>query len=90
MNHAEFVSIALSIIGIILIPILAVALRTMVKWVRTEDQLQQLVDEVKQLVTDKDKVHSEILGELRADRDATNTRLRYLEEYFMGNGMRGK
>ena len=88
MTHYNLITVILSILGIILIPILGVLIRGMVRWIRTEDELKVLVADVRELIENKDKVHSDILNQMRFDRDATNQRLRYLEEYFMSHGMR--
>lgn len=83
MTHADFVTIALSAIGILLVPALALLVRIAVKWTRTEDRLGTLVTDVRELVDAKDKVHAEMLAQMRADRDATDKRLRFIEEWFM-------
>jgi hypothetical protein len=88
MTQYEVVATCLSVVGVLLIPVIALLFRGMIRWVHTENQLAQLVGDVRELIEEKDKVHMEMLGQMRYDREATNTRLRYLEEYFMSHGMR--
>lgn len=75
------------VIAVLLIPLGVFLLRGMVRWVRTEDQLTTLIRRVESLVDDKDRTHKELAEQMKFDRDATNRRLRYLEEYFMRFGM---
>jgi hypothetical protein len=83
MTHFEITSLFLSIIGIILIPVLGFLIRGAVKWTRTEDRLATLVDDVRELVNSSERVHTAMYDQMRADRDATNKRLRFIEEWFM-------
>lgn len=76
----EFLSLLLSIIVLLIIPLIITMIRGIVKWTRTEDKLNTLMRDVSQLVEDKDKTHTEILAQMREDRNATNRRLRWLEE----------
>lgn len=87
MTEYDLIVILLTVIGVLLIPTIGVLFRGMVRWVRTEDQLTNLVHEVKELVNDNEKSRGDILRQMTYDREATNTRLRYLEEYFMSHGM---
>jgi hypothetical protein len=84
----QWSAIILTVFSVLLVPALAILLRGAVKWTRTEDQLATLVGDVGQLVADKDKVHAEILEQMRIDRDATDRRLRYIEEFWMEGGRR--
>lgn len=88
MTHADFVTVGLTIIGVIIIPTLVLLVRGTIKWTRTEDQLRELVGDVRQLVDAKEKVHSEMYAQMREDRSATDKRLRYIEEWFMNGGHR--
>jgi hypothetical protein len=88
MTHFEITTLVLSVIGILLIPLIRMAWLAMVRWISTETQLKQLVKDVGTLVENQDTVHSAIYKQMQIDREATNTRLRYLEEYFMNHGMR--
>jgi hypothetical protein len=88
ITHFEWTTLILSAIGILLIPLIRIAWLAMTRWIGTENQLKTLVKDVGTLVENQDKVHSEIYRQMQLDRDATNKRLRYLEEYFMSHGMR--
>lgn len=81
---------ALSVISVLLLPTLVLMIRGAVKWTRTEDRLATLVDDVRELISDKDRTHQEILEQMRVDRDATDRRLRYIEEWWMDRGRRGR
>lgn len=85
---ADWVAVTLAVFSVLLIPALAILIRGAVKWTRTEDKLAELVGDVRQLIADKDKVHGEILEQMRVDRDATDKRLRYIEEFWMDAGRR--
>ena len=82
----EWISVILTVFSVLLIPTLIILIRGAVKWTRTEDKLGMLVDDVRQLVADKDKVHSEILEQMRVDRENTDRRLRFIEEFWMKMG----
>lgn len=96
--------IGLTVLSVIGIPMLIVMIRGAMKWTHVEDKLGVLVDKISEIVTDKEKVHSdllqqmgedrkssndvhrEILEQMRLDRDATDRRLRYIEEWYMELG----
>jgi len=86
MTVSEWVITGLSIISVLLIPVLVLMFRGAVKWTRTEDKLSVLIDDVRELINDKDKVHQEILEQMRQDREATNTRITYIERFWMEQG----
>jgi hypothetical protein len=79
VTHFEITTVGLTVIGVLLIPLLGIATRAMVKWIRTEDRLDVLVRDVRTLVTDEKAVHKEMSDQMKYDRDATNKRLIYLE-----------
>ncbi len=83
---AGWLTAALTVVSVLLIPALIILVRGAIKWTRTEDKLSQLVDDVRQLMQDKDRVHAEMLAQMRLDRDATDKRLRFIEEFFMRKG----
>jgi len=78
--------VLLSVLSVLIIPALVILVRGAVKWTRTEDKLSTLVDDVRELVEQKDKVHAAMLEQMRVDRDATDKRLRFIEEWFMTSG----
>lgn len=80
MTHYEWITLILTILSVLLIPCLILLVRATVKWTRVEDRLNMVADDLKELVHDKDKVHQEIIAQMREDRNATNRRLRWLEE----------
>jgi hypothetical protein len=82
MDYVAWGTLALSVIGIILIPMGIAFIRLIRKWTQIEDRLTDLAKDMRELVEDKDKVHSEILGQMREDRKATDRRLRWLEEHL--------
>lgn len=88
MTTYDRFSILLAVTAVLLIPALVILVRGAVKWTRTEDRLAELVGDVHRLVSDKDRVHAEMLEQMRIDREATDRRLRYLEEFFMDRGRR--
>lgn len=63
-----------------------ILIRTVRRNTRADDKLDSLVESVRQLVADKEKVHTAILEQMRYDRDATDRRLRFMEEWFMKGG----
>lgn len=74
------IEIILSIIAVLLLPGLTLLWRGAVKWTRVEVKLDTVTDKLQEIVRDKDKVHQEMLVQMREDRTATNSRLRWLEE----------
>lgn len=71
---------------------LAATLRYLIKSVRhqtqIEDKLDNAINDIAQLVIDKDRVHTAIYEQMRIDREATDKRLRYLEEFWIGVGQK--
>lgn len=76
----SWLTFAVSVVGILLIPLIVLMFRIVVNATRLEDKVQNIADDLTELVKDKDKTHAEILTQMREDRQATNTRLRWLEE----------
>lgn len=79
MTSDQRLTLILATMGIIFIPLLGLLVRITIKWTRVEDAL-------KQLVADKDRVHREIIDQMREDRDATNKRLTWLEQNLWQRG----
>jgi hypothetical protein len=69
MDHFEIISILLSAVGILFVPLIAMSFRAMIRWVRAEEKLTTLV--------------AGMLDQQKFDRDATNQRLQYLERWNM-------
>jgi hypothetical protein len=90
MTKYEVIYLAISIIALILVPTEVLLVRIIVKWIRLEDRLGNIANSLADIAKDKDKVHAELVAQiretsksladqLREDRRATNDRLRYLE-----------
>lgn len=86
MSPFEITSLILAIVTAVLIPVIILLIRGAVKWTRVESKLDNVVSELRQIVENKDKVHAEMLGQMRDDRAATDRRLRWLEEYLWRKG----
>lgn len=97
MKPNEIVTLILSIVTAVLIPLVVVLVRGATKWTRVEAKLDHAVDQLKKIVEDKDKTHHEIYDQLtrntqevyaqmREDRVATDRRLRWLEEFLWKRG----
>ena len=80
MTTSEWLTFLTSLVAILLIPAIVLLVRIVRKWTRTEDRLDAVATAVEKLVEDKDKIHQEMFAQMREDRNATNTRLRWLEE----------
>ncbi len=88
MNTSVTLELLVTGIGVICIPTLIMLAKGASRWARTETHLETLIGEVRQLVQDKDKTHEEMLEQMRVDRDATDRRLRFMEEWYMRRGLR--
>ena len=86
MTPADWIAAAVAALTVVIVPILVLLIRGAIKWTRTEDKLGTLIDTMKELIIDKDKVHSEMLAQMRIDREATDKRLRFIEEFWMRKG----
>lgn len=84
MNEYQILTLAVSVLGIICLPLAYVMVRALVKWARVETKLEHVVEKMDQLVHDKDKTHQEIVDQMREDRKATNSRLEWLEHNLWG------
>lgn len=81
-----WVIVALGAFTGVLLPTFAIMWRGAIRWTRVEDRLAGLCEDIKELVESKDRVHAEMLAQMRYDREATDRRLRFIEEYFMRAG----
>ena len=86
MTEYETLSLVLGILSVVLIPLGWVVIRGLVKWVRVENKLDNVISRMEELVKDKDVVHREIVNQMREDRKATNERLQWLERHAWGSG----
>lgn len=81
--------IILSVIAVLMIPLLRLIWGAGQKQQQIEDKQVELIKNMEKLIADKDAVHREIIQTIREDREATNKRLRWLEENLW-NTRRGK
>lgn len=86
MTQFDWVIIIMTALTALLIPAIGLMFRLVIKWTKTESRLEELTKDMRELVNDKDKIHSEILGQMRDDRAATDKRLRWLEENVWRTG----
>lgn len=85
-----WLSLALAVIVGLIIPGIVLMIRGAIKWTRVETKLDAIVEDMKDLVKDKDKVHLLLMEQMKEDRKATDTRLRWLEMHlWKRNGERG-
>ena len=83
------VTIMISVMSIIVIPLLVSVFRAALRWKGIEDKLEKVVTDIREIVDDKNRIHTELVGMMREDREATNRRLRWLEENLW-NTRRGR
>lgn len=76
----QYLTIMLAVIAVLITPALAILFRAAIRWKGIEDKLDEAVRDLKSIVDDKNKVHTEIVAQMREDRSATDRRLRWLEE----------
>jgi hypothetical protein len=65
---------------------LTVIFRAIKHQTQIEDKLDNVIEDTGKLVVDKDRVHQAIYEQMRVDREATDKRLRYLEEFWISIG----
>jgi len=80
MKTPEIVTLVLGVLTAFVIPLLTILIRITTKWTKVETKLDNLIEEVKSIVADKDKTHLEMYSQMREDRSVTDKRLRWLEE----------
>lgn len=85
-DAGAWLTAALGVLSVVLIPLLVIAYRVVIKWTRMESNLGAISADVRELVTTRDATQREMLEQMRHDREATDKRLRYLEEYWMQKG----
>lgn len=86
VTAVEVFTVVLATISVIVAPLMVMIIRMAVKWTRVEEKLNTVVGELREIVGNGDRVHLAIMDEIRRDRDATNQRLRWLEEYLWKKG----
>lgn len=80
MTPDQRFSLLVVLITAVFVPMIVVLYRGIVKWTRTEDKLDALIEDMEKLVKDKDATHNAMINQMTNDRQATDRRLRWLEE----------
>lgn len=70
---------ALTLVFLVLSTIVGLLVKVIIRWTHIEDRMDAVAKDITDLVDDKDKVHREMINQMREDRHATNERLTYLE-----------
>lgn len=73
-------------LGLLVLPMLVLMVKGTLRWARAESNLERLISDMLKLVKDNDRVHTAIFEEMRNDRQATDRRLRWLEEHLWKKG----
>lgn len=92
MKTTDIIQITLTVIAVVLIPFLVFVVRKLIHDARMEAKLDTAIQDLAELVKNKDATHAAMLEQMKYDRDATdrrlqnlenatNRRLRFLEEY---------
>lgn len=76
----EILSLTATILGLVVLPLVIIAFRAAIRWKGIEDRLNMVITDLADIVKDKDKIHAEMILQMREDRKATDRRLRWLEE----------
>lgn len=84
MSEFEILTLILSVLAVLIIPLLILVVRSAVRWGHMEDKMSGLADDIRALVVDKDRTHDLIYQQMREDRMATNKRLTWLEQNLWG------
>lgn len=83
----QVLSIVVTVVVFMVIPLVGTIIRNAMRWQKIESKVDEIVNDLKSIVSDKDKVHTEMLAQIRDDRKATDRRLRWLEEHlWKGSG----
>ena len=75
----EVLTLVLSALALLGLPMLAFIVRASIKWARTEDNQALIARDLAKLVRDEAEAHAAMLVQMREDRAATNERLTWLE-----------
>lgn len=97
MKASEVIQITLACVIGVGIPLLVFVVRTLIHGARMEAKLDTAIQDLAELVKNKDVTHAAMLDQMKYDRDATdkrlhfledahNKRLRFLEEYVWRTG----
>lgn len=86
MTADQRLTIILTAFAVLFVPAITVLIRATIKWTRVESRLDEIANDLVALIKDKDQAHIEILTAMREDRQATDKRLRWLEEHLWNQG----
>jgi hypothetical protein len=78
----ELAGVVLAAFTGVVIPGLVIAVRSAIRWSRLESKVEGVIHDLKELISNKDNTHSAMLDQMKVDRDATDRRLRWLEEHL--------
>lgn len=79
-DRFQILALLLSFITVVVVPMLGLTVRNAVRWTKIELRVGEITKDLRAIVDDKNAVHLRIHQEMREDREATNRRLRWLEE----------
>lgn len=82
MDANARLTVILFVISILVLPTLALMVRIVIKWTRMEAKMEEVTQDLRAIVESKDQVHREITEQMGRDREATDKRLRWLEEHL--------
>jgi hypothetical protein len=82
----ETIVTLLSVMVTLLAGGLGLLVRITAKWTKHEDRITQVAADLQRQIIDADRVHQEIIRNIREDRRATNERLTWLERHLWQRG----
>lgn len=89
MTSADIhLTIILTFVSVLGLPTLALLLRIQARWTSAADRLADVADDLNKHVEDDKRINTEMIGQMREDRKATNERLTYLERNCWGSDFR--
>lgn len=80
MDFTAWGALALTVVAVLLIPLLTLTYRLVIKWTKAEAKLDETVKDLRELVARKDQAHKWLYEQMTKDREATDQRLRWLEQ----------
>jgi len=78
----ELISLVIGTVTAIVMPLTLLIVRSAVKWAKLESRVEEVIADVKELIGQKDKFHAALVDQMKSDREATDRRLRWLEEHL--------
>lgn len=82
MDQAAWVAVSTSLLTVVLIPLIILLFRLTIKATQLTDKVNNIDTDLKELVNAKNRADEAMVGQMREDRNATNIRLRWLEEHY--------